>query len=333
MHKQTIYYGAPGTGKSYAVDEMIASRPGNPQAIRVTVHPEFTYMDFVGQLLPSKNTKDGSYFEFAPGPFTVALKAAYADLNREVYLVLEELSRGNVAAIFGDVFQLLDRDEYFKSRYPIYNSNIASVIPSLNDDEVGIPSNLNIIGTVNVNDQNVFAMDTAFKRRFDWEYVSSRPVENADGTINKKLNNPKVLIDGEGGKIVETTWQAFYVALNKYIVDKKLGMGRSEDRQIGQFFLSFSDKLVEQSHSEDEGKAKRAQSVIESAIKNKLLLYLWEDVQGSSSFGQSKSLFDSNVTSYDELYFGYGHGQVFNSEFINAFLIPHKDAYPYASGE
>ena len=119
MHKQTIYYGAPGTGKSYAVDEMIASRPGNPQAIRVTVHPEFTYMDFVGQLLPSKNTKDGSYFEFAPGPFTVALKAAYADLNREVYLVLEELSRGNVAAIFGDVFQLLDRDEYLKSRYPI----------------------------------------------------------------------------------------------------------------------------------------------------------------------------------------------------------------------
>ena len=270
MHKQTICIVALETGKSFAVDKLIESRPGNPQVVRVTIHPEYTYMDFVGQLLPSRNAGNGSYFEFVPGPFTVALKAAYADLNKENVLVLEELSRGNAAAIFGDIFQLLDRDELFQSRYPIYNSNIASVIPSLCDEEIVLPSNLNIIGIVNVNDQNVFAMDTAFKRRFDWEYVSSKPAENADGAIDLTLNNPKIIISGGSEPFIETTWLSFYVSLNQFIVDKKQGMGRSEDKQIGQFFLSFSDKLVKLSHLK-VGKAAKASKAIDSAIRNKLL--------------------------------------------------------------
>ena len=333
MHKQIIFYGAPGTGKSYAVDQMIGSRPGNPEVIRVTIHPEYTYMDFVGQLLPSKNAGSGSYFEFVPGPFTVALQTAYMDLNREVYLVLEELSRGNAAAIFGDILQLLDRNELFQSRYPIYNSNIASVIPSLCDEEISLPSNLNIIGTVNVNDQNVFAMDTAFKRRFDWEYVSSKPAKDANGNIDLKLNNPKMSLYRSSDSSVETTWLAFYVSLNSFIVDKKEGMGRSEDKQIGQFFLSFSDKLVQQSHSTDSDKANRAARVIDAAIRNKLLLYLWEDVQGSSAFSQAKSLFHPDIASFDDLYFGYGKRQVFSSEFIDSFLLPKKDAYPFPDSE
>ena len=333
MHKQVIYYGAPGTGKSYAVDKLVKSRPGNPAIVRVTIHPEYTYMDFVGQLLPSKAAINGSYFEFVSGPFTVALKEAYADLNREVYLILEELSRGNVAAIFGDVFQLLDRDEYFKSRYPVYNANIASMIPSLCGDEISLPSNLNIIGTVNVNDQNVFAMDTAFKRRFDWEYISSEPAKNAMGNTDSKLNNVKLIVDNIEGAKIQTNWLSFYVALNRYIVDKNRGMGRSEDKQIGQFFLSFSDHIVDMSYSSDPGIAAKAQKTVDSAIRNKLLLYLWEDVQGSSSFMRGKSLFNVDVVSFDDLYYGYGTRQIFSSDFIDSFLEPHKNDYPYPSNE
>ena len=116
------------------------------------------------------------HFTFKEEPFTQALMEAYADSSKEVFLILEELSRGNVAAIFGDIFQLLDRDSHFVSRYPIRNKNIADKIPSLLTDEVKLPSNFNIICTVNMNDQNVFPMDTAFKRRFDWEYISIDPV-------------------------------------------------------------------------------------------------------------------------------------------------------------
>ncbi|WP_199219392.1 AAA family ATPase, partial [Staphylococcus haemolyticus] len=109
--------------------------------------------------------------------FTRALKEAFEEFDKPVYLVIEEVSRGNVAAIFGDIFQLLDRDEYFQSKYPIRNKDVANEIVELDNDMVYLPSNFNIIGTVNTNDQSVFPMDTAFKRRFDWEYVSVKPVK------------------------------------------------------------------------------------------------------------------------------------------------------------
>lgn len=329
MHKQEIYFGAPGSGKSHSVDEMVDNLKEDLVKFRVTIHPEFTYSDFVGQLLPCKAVNAGDeYFEFVPGPFTIALKEAFSDTNREVYLILEELSRGNVAAIFGDVFQLLDRDEYFRSKYPVVNENVASLIPEIIGSEIYLPSNFNIIGTVNTNDQSVFPMDTAFKRRFEWVYVTSNPAIDSGGSVDKQLNNPKLSIATASAQI-DTNWQSFYTALNKFIVDKSEGMGRNEDRQIGQFFLKFSVQDVVDTHSNDPAIAGAAMERVNTIIKNKLLLYLWQDVQGVSAFGTSGSLFAKGIDSFDELYNSYPLKPVFSEAFLEHFLAPNANKYPY----
>ena len=325
-YKQIIYFGAPGTGKSFEAKELLSS-VNKKNKFRTTIHPEFTYSDFVGQLLPESDGKTGVDFVFKPGPFTEALKKAFSDSNVNVYLVLEELSRGNVAAIFGDIFQLLDRDEYFESMYPISNKNVADQIVDLIGDEIYLPSNFNIIGTVNTNDQSVFPMDTAFKRRFDWQYISIHPVKDkVTGEIKAKLNNPKIVVDMNNTKSdsIELSWHAFYTSLNDFITNKDKGLGRNEDRQIGQFFLDFNEDLVTKSHSSNSDEA---QKEITKMIKNKLLLYLWQDVQGSSSIND-KSLFDSKITSFDSLFDKYGSDKVFNNTLIDEFHA-NKDKLPY----
>lgn len=331
MHEQIIYFGAPGTGKSHFIKEKLKTVRSN-KIFRVTIHPEYTYSDFIGQILPEVNeTTDTVEFKFKPGPFTRALKESYNDFSQNVYLVLEEMSRGNVAAIFGDIFQLLDRDVYFKSKYPIRNKNIADQIPQLPTDEIVLPSNFNIIGTVNVNDQNVFPMDTAFKRRFEWEYISSNPATDDSKNRLTKLNNAKIYVavdDNEANNIV-TEWQTFYSSLNLYITDKEFGMGKSEDKQIGQFFIEFGDDLVNQSHSTNASIADEANKKINHIIRNKLLLYLWQDVQGSSSLNNSRKLFDKDIRSFDELYSRYGTKKVFSDDFLEKFLIPNLNKYPY----
>lgn len=331
MYEQLILFGAPGTGKSYEIKDRLSAY-GDDKKFRVTIHPEFLYTDFVGQLLPDTTPGAPTPFTFKEGPFTQALMEAYADSSKEVFLILEELSRGNVAAIFGDIFQLLDRDSHFVSRYPIRNKNIADKIPSLLTDEVKLPSNFNIICTVNMNDQNVFPMDTAFKRRFDWEYISIDPViDKTTGARDAHLNNPKIFIaiDDDRSHDLSTTWQSFYMALNKFITDKQNGMGKKEDKQVGQFFVDFSDVLVAESHSTSVASATVAAEKINKMIKNKLLIYLWQDVQGVTSMKSSVSLFDSSINSYDDLYQKYGVDKVFSDDFINDFLAPALTSYPY----
>lgn len=329
MYKQEIYFGAPGSGKSHLVDEMVDSLKEDFIKFRVTIHPEFTYSDFVGQLLPRRAISAGDdYFGFVPGPFAIALKEAFSDANREVYLILEELSRGNVAAIFGDVFQLLDRDRYFKSRYPIVNENVASLIPEIIGNEIYLPSNFNIIGTVNTNDQSVFPMDTAFKRRFDWVYVTSSPAKDASNSVNGKLNNPKLSIVTPYS-MIETNWLSFYTSLNKFIVDKSEGMGRNEDRQIGQFFLKFNEQDVIDTYSSNPMVANSAMDRVNSIVKNKLLLYLWQDVQGVSTFGNANSLFARGIDSFDDLYNSYPLSPVFCDSFLDNFLAPNENRFPY----
>ena len=327
-YKQIIYFGAPGTGKSYNVKKLLYG-VANENIFRTTIHPEFTYSDFVGQLLPESDGGAGVKFVFKPGPFTESLKKAYSDSSVNVYLILEELSRGNVAAILGDIFQLLDRDEYFESFYPIRNKNVADQIVEIIGDEIKLPSNFNIIATVNTNDQNVFPMDTAFKRRFDWEYVTIHPVLRDDGTRLEKLNNPKITIHKSATETFELTWQAFYTSLNRFITDKEKGLRRNEDRQIGQFFLDFNEALVTKSHSTIPEEAQEAQNVIQKMIKNKLLLYLWQDVQGSSSLN-GNSLFDSSITSFDNLFRKSGSDKIFNDKLINDFLYPNMSEYGYS---
>lgn len=320
--QQTIYFGAPGTGKSFEVDRETQGR----RVIRATIHPEYTYADFVGQLLPRADDGGGVRFEFVAGPLTEALQIAFSDRSQQVCLVLEELSRGNVAAVFGDTFQLLDRGEDGNSRYPIFNRMIAAAIVETEErlrngipEEVIFPANLNILATVNVNDQNVAPMDTAFKRRFAWHYVPSTPVLRQDGSVDTRLNNPAFSIGASGGPI-DTEWLTFYTALNEFIVDRINGMGRNEDRQVGQFFLSFAPSIVEGTYSADPEEKSRAVAVVEETIKNKLLQYLWQDVEGHAIGAVGTSLFQPQVTSFDTLYMDFGKNPVFSDTFLQRFL-------------
>ena len=145
---------------------------------RLVFHPDYTYSDFIGQILPVVAEDGQVSYQFTAGPFTNILKDAYLNPTEEYILVIEEINRGNAPAIFGEVFQLLDRkviasEKYDDgmpigtSEYGITNANIAKIVYGDSKHKVKIPSNLSIIGTMNTSDQNVFTLDTAFQRR--WE--------------------------------------------------------------------------------------------------------------------------------------------------------------------
>ncbi|MFK4942933.1 AAA family ATPase [Lactococcus garvieae] len=325
-----IYYGAPGTGKSWRVTQEIKKSYPNFETeasqeaqfvFRTTLHPEYTYSDFIGQILPVTQ-KDEIKYEFTPGVFTRALEKAISleQQNQPVYLVLEELSRANVAAVLGDLFQLLDRKDGV-SEYSISNPIIAKHIYHAGDEKnqdgsfnikeqelinkkIYLPKNLFILGTVNTNDQNVFVMDTAFKRRFEWEYVSTKPVSK-NGAY---LNNP--CLDIGGGVLVE--WTVFYQKLNLYIT-KNMMLG--EDKQVGQFFLKFDDINNETANLKQ--------------LQNKLLQYLWDDIEKAAF---NKTLFD-NIDNYADLYEKFGNKEpVFNSEFLDT-LSPVDNQETQSTGD
>lgn len=303
MVKQIIYFGAPGTGKSYAIENLDEIRKTSKDRIfRTTFHPEYSYSDFVGQILPV--VKDGTItYDFQPGVFTEALKLAYSDLSKPVYLIIEEMSRGNVAAIFGDIFQLLDRNDRFTSRYPIRNSIIASEIIQLdNEDEIiSLPANFNIFATLNTSDQNVYAMDTAFKRRFEWKYIPITPVLNEDGAMLERDNVNIVVIDKNQTKL-NVSWHDFYMTINKFITDRNNGLSLSEDKQIGQFFIQFSINMSEER--------------IKELIQNKLLQYLWQDIE-LAAYGSDVRLFSKSISNFSDLFYYYENEKcIFSKEFL-----------------
>ena len=154
---QRIYYGAPGTGKSYEVDKIVEN-VDEDKVFRVTFYPEYTYSDFVGQIKPIK-TNSGFEYDIVEGDFLKALKKSYENTNEDVFLIIEEVSRGKCAAIFGDIFQLLDRVKTGVycgySRYGINNQLISSRIPQLTSNKVKLPPRFHIIGTLNTSDQSV----------------------------------------------------------------------------------------------------------------------------------------------------------------------------------
>lgn len=302
-----IYYGAPGTGKSHKLDELIKKE--NTNTFRVTLHPEYTYSDFVGQLLPvSKKANDGNdkytvSYEFVPGIFTIALKEAINNPDRSVYLILEELSRANVAAVFGDLFQLLDRKNGI-SEYPIDNPDISKIIyGKANTDQdtykkIYIPNNLSILATVNTSDQNVYPMDTAFKRRFEWRYVSTDYGSNSEDFKNN--NNPTIDV----GDNIIVTWDNLYKGLNSFIVGE---LGLNEDKQIGPYFIKFEGANGDKAHD---------------LVKDKLLQYLWEDINkvANTMSGTGSSLFlgKQTIPSFSELYTRFSdRKQVFSDIFLD----------------
>lgn len=300
---QKIYYGAPGTGKSYKIDDIIKDVDSD-YTYRVTFHPEFSYSDFIGQLLPKVEINNGEKvisYAFSKGVFTQAIEKAYEDTSKDVYLILEEMSRGDVASIFGDIFQLLDREQKGAlkgySKYFVNNDIIAKDIIALPSNKVKLPPNLHILGTVNTSDQNVFVMDTAFKRRFDWEYINTNPVKDETG---KTINNPDIKLVKPDKSDIDISWGKFYVGLNKFISHKDyLELG--EDKQIGQFFIEFGNA---------------SSDLIKENIQNKLLQYLWSDVQ-KASYKNNISLFLPNISSFSDLHELFGKDEpVFSSDFF-----------------
>ena len=264
--KNIIYYGAPGTGKSFTVlNEKIAD-----QNREVTVfHPEYQYSDFVGYLRPVSipSSSPGSSpssisYKFNPGPFTKALVKAYKDPDTHYYLVIEELNRAMAAAVFGELFQLLDRDPDGSSSYSINltDEDLSNYIDSNSGSsfkgKIKLPVNLSIFATMNSSDQSVMPLDTAFKRRWEFKYLPINYDQAPAGTVELSLNSPVSGLE----EVFAVTWKHVLQAINEQLEKADI----PEDRLLGQFYLSKEEC------SED--------SALRSALSNKVFMYLWDDV-------------------------------------------------------
>lgn len=234
-----LLYGVPGSGKSWTIEHEYC-KPGT-NVERLVFHPDYTNADFVGQILPVVDPVDKQVtYEFTPGPFTNILRAAYINPHQRYVLIIEEINRGNAPAIFGDVFQLLDRTVAPKtsegitypagtSEYGITNGNVAKVVYGDESHKVRIPSNLSILGTMNTSDQNVFTLDTAFQRR--WRM---RLIENNFFNVRTSLAQAEILDTG-------VTWRRFCETVNDIIIGNKAKMASAEDKRLGVYFVHEND--------------------------------------------------------------------------------------------
>lgn len=255
LKRNIIYFGAPGTGKSYNLNqdkEKLIEDENNYE--RVTFHPDYSYANFVGTYKPVPKADSISY-EYVPGPFMRSLVKALKYPEKPFLLIIEEINRSNVAAVFGDVFQLLDRDKNNESRYSIETTeDMRNYIRSeLNEDyeKIKIPSNMFIWATMNSADQGVFPMDTAFKRRWDFKYFGINYNEKLISHIKVNLNNQEI------------SWNDLRKAINNELLSYRI----NEDKLLGPFF-AYNEYIDEEEINEEEFK---------EIFKNKIIMYLFED--------------------------------------------------------
>lgn len=278
---QIIYYGVPGCGKSNKIREQLKDVP-EKNKVRVVFHPEYTNAEFIGQILPKVNGH--VTYEFTPGPFTQIIKRAYLNPNEQFYLVIEEINRGNAAAIFGDTFQLLDRLKAGEtdslgndpanasvntftegwSQYFVQNDDVNAYIRGTeNSIQIGnirfdsntairLPPNLSILATMNTSDQNVFTLDNAFQRRFDMELVRNE-FDLTKPAVNAQYNAE---IDDTGIK-----WGQFWGWINAKITASLKGLSSTEDKRIGVWFVSNVGGIID-----------------DKVFAEKVLKFLWDDV-------------------------------------------------------
>lgn len=260
--KNVILYGVPGSGKSHTIGEQYCNDESRME--RLVFHPDYTYSDFVGQILPNVSEGNVSY-EFTEGPFTRLLKKAYNNPGEEYFLIIEEINRGNAPAIFGEVFQLLDRDDDGNSEYGISNADIARIVYGDENHKVRIPSNMSIIGTMNTSDQNVFTLDTAFQRRW-----SMRMIEN---DLDKVSYADKKILD------TDVTWRRFNTVMNSIILKKNVRITSSEDKRLGAFFVREADLRFDPKENDPDASSeeKRIAMLQNSRFPEKVLKYLWDD--------------------------------------------------------
>lgn len=263
LPNQLIVSGCPGSGKSRYIQDLLVSDK-DAQITIITMHPDYTYSDLVGCYkpvpvyevngdiktaagLPFKNGSPKINYEFVAGPLIEAYTEAVKNPEYNIVLVIEEINRTNCNALFGDFFQLLDRSPTCESTYEI------SAMPDLRDflinnqinPTIKLPSNLYLLGTMNSADQGVFPLDSAFRRRWSFEYIGYKAPCLYD-------DNDKTLM--YGGK--HTNWDLLRSKINKSLA----ALGVHEDKLIGPYFLTTKELTEPKS------------------IQNKLFLYLWDDV-------------------------------------------------------
>jgi len=257
-NKNVIFYGSPGTGKSFRVE---SNTNGNSKT-RITFHPETDYHSFVGSYKPVMEGVNIKY-EFVPQAFTKAYCQAWLNTDKPHYLIIEEINRGNCAQIFGDLFQCLDRDNTGKSIYEIdCDKDLADYLKKvfkgkgIVDEKIILPSNLYIYATMNTSDQSLFPMDSAFKRRWDWEFV---PIDYDDAKQ----------ITIEVDVATKYNWSTFIKNINPKIKE----LTGSEDKQLGNRFVNPNDKKI----TLDQ-------------FKSKVLFYMWSEIY-KDEFGTQNSIF------------------------------------------
>lgn len=317
---QQIYYGAPGTGKSKTIKDLTFGE----SVIRTTFHPDSDYASFVGTYKPITEEVDlrDCYgkkvideetnevvkeeriaYKFIPQAFLESYVEAWKKLgsSKKQYLIIEEINRGNCAQIFGDLFQLLDRNEYGFSDYPIVadkdmqkylekefagweitnkdeinllygEANMVNLI--MKGERLVLPSNLYIWATMNTSDQSLFPIDSAFKRRWDWKYVPIR--EGRDKETNAPLN----WYINTGDK--QYDWWSFISKVNKLIGS----LTNSEDKKLGYFFCKAKDGEIDA-----------------DLFVSKVIFYLWNDVFKDYGF-DDKDFQDEEgkILSFDRFY-------------------------------
>ena len=276
---QQIFYGAPGTGKSNTIKRNVDNE--KKICFRTTFHPDSDYSTFVGAYKPSMKPTGTALasgekeeiitYKFIPQAFTKAYAAAW-NTTEDVFLVIEEINRGNCAQIFGDLFQLLDR-KGGKSEYPIEaDTDLANYLQEAlaksprtdipqeikSGERLMLPQNLYIWATMNTSDQSLFPIDSAFKRRWDWVYIPIKP--HAEENYKIKIGNETY------------DWWGFLQKINSVIDDTT----HSEDKKLGYFFVNTESKTV-----------------CAEKFVSKVLFYLWNDV--FKNYGFDHSIFTDNV--------------------------------------
>ena len=290
-----IFYGAPGTGKSTEIKKRISNSP----KVVTVFHPDMQNSDFIGALKPAVNGENVTY-QFSPGPFAKALLEAYNQPDQDVYLVIEELNRAPAMAVFGELFQLLDRKDNGESDYGVdfpSDEFQAWLNQRTNKDhaEIKLPSNFSIYASMNSADQGVYPLDTAFRRRWEQEYI----------TIDwKKGLEDKLIIIKTDGSETKVPWKDLGKAINNELEEQY-----PEDRLLGQWWINKRD--IENS---------------DGLVPSKLLNYLWDDLLRHDE-ETKKKIFKPDIQRFGQL-MHLNHGrvkkQIFSDDFLKK-ILPQDD--------
>ncbi|WP_201558063.1 McrB family protein [Psychrobacter sp. 72-O-c] len=267
--RNILLYGAPGVGKSHLIETQYCNDLNKIE--RIVFHPDYMNTDFIGQILPDVNNGAISY-DFKAGAFTRILKKAIENAGKHYYLIIEEINRGNAPAIFGEIFQLLDRDSDGVSKYAISNQDIAKQVYDDVERKIIIPANLTILATMNTADQNVFTLDTAFQRRWQMQMMENN-IEKCNFKDTKILDT-------------SVTWGVFNTVINQHILDNNSLMLSSEDKRLGAYFIS-EDVLTQELSAQTD----------HIFFSEKILKYLWDDVY---KFNREQ-LFDGRYQSLEQV--------------------------------